>query len=267
MKLSEVYQILNTAAPKRLSDTYCEKYGAYDNSGILVDTGEEIQKVLFSLDFSYATIEKAEKSGANLIVTHHPAIYAKLGNVRIDEPLGKKLSLCIKKGISVVSQHLNLDVVEGGIDHALASGILLASGSEDTEFSVCSPVTEKDGYGRAYAVKEITLEKLFENLKEVFQTNRALCYGDKDRKINRVASFCGAGGDYEGVAFAYAQNADVIVSADFKHHTIVDALERDVCVIALTHYASENYGFQKYYEKIRKALDISCEFHTDETVL
>ena len=57
MKLSEIYQIADSLAPKALSDEYCAKYGAYDNSGILLDTGEEIRSAVFSLDLSFLAIE------------------------------------------------------------------------------------------------------------------------------------------------------------------------------------------------------------------
>ena len=59
----------------------------------------------------------------------------------------------------------------------------------------------------------------------------------------------------------------MIVSADFKHHVVTEALESGLCVVALTHYASENYGFSKYYKKIQKALEIPCEFYTDDETL
>ena len=54
------------------------------------------------------------------------------------------------------------------------------------------------------------------------------------------------GADEEAVAFAVKNGADVIVSSDFKHHVLTLANEKGIAVIALTHYASENYGFKKY---------------------
>lgn len=267
MKLSEIYKILNTAAPKRLSDEYCALYEAYDNSGILIDAGDEIKGALFTLDFSLSAIEKAIALNANLIVTHHPAIYGKIGEISVNEVLGKKLALCLRNGISIVSQHLNLDVVQGGIDESLCEGILRATASKKGEVKIACPVTEKDGYGRAYEIEKTTLESFVQSLKKEFKTDRVVVYGDYGRDIRRVASFCGAGGDYQGVAFAKREGADVIVSADFKHHVVTEALESGLCVVALTHYASENYGFSKYYKKIQKALEIPCEFYTDDETL
>ena len=39
MKLTKIYEAVDEIAPFSLSREYCEKYGAYDNSGILIDCG------------------------------------------------------------------------------------------------------------------------------------------------------------------------------------------------------------------------------------
>ena len=61
MKLNELYAILNDFAPKALSDEYCATYDGYDNSGILIDCNQAVQKVLFSLDFSLSALEKPRR--------------------------------------------------------------------------------------------------------------------------------------------------------------------------------------------------------------
>lgn len=268
MKLSEVYAVLNEIAPKTLSDEYCAKYGAYDNSGVLVDTGDEIKSVVFSLDLSFGTIDKAIDIGANLIVTHHPAIYGKIGNVRISDidPLGERLVRCIKNGISVVAMHLNLDVVKDGIDESLCEGICLASGGTYEGNAMVMHPIENSGYGRVYTVKEIPLFRLAESVSETFDTKRCLVYGE-NKTVKKVASFCGAGADEESVAFAIAQGADTIITADWKYHLITFALEKGLAVIDMTHYASEFYGFEKYYKKISQRVALPCALHKERALL
>lgn len=267
MKLSEFYQIANKFAPKALSDEYCERYGAYDNSGVLVDTGDEIEKALFSLDLTKAAIQKAKEIGANLIVTHHPAIYGKIGAILSEELLGEKLLSCIKKGISVLSMHLNLDGAAGGIDESLAQGVQKAAGRSDEKVGVkiMHPLS-CGGYGRVYKIEKCTAGELAKRLEKEFSTERVLVYG-AEREVEKAASFCGAGGDEEGLRFAKSQGADVMISADFKHHVIAAAIEEGLSVIVLTHYASENYGFKKYYEKICRQAGIPCVYHEDEILL
>lgn len=266
MKLSDIYAVADSVAPKRLSDEYCERYGAYDNSGVLVDCGEDIKGVLFSLDLSFAAIEKAIASGCNLIITHHPAIYGKIADIRTDDILGEKLIACIKNGISIIAMHLNLDGANGGIDESLRDGICRAITAKADKEVVMHPLS-CGGYGRAYDVQNCTLQNFTLSIEKEFSSKRVLVYGDIHKNISRVASFCGAGVDEGAIAFAKAQGADVIVSSDFKHHLIALALEKGVAVVILPHYASENYGFEKYYKKICQQLDMPCVFHTDTILL
>ncbi len=279
MKLSEFYALCDGLAPKTLSDEYCQKYGAYDNSGILVDTGEEVRGALFSLDLSFAAIDCAIEKGFNLIVIHHPAIYGKIGDIRATDfqPIGKKLIKCISHGISVIAMHLNLDCAEGGVDESLMQGVMLSAalGGFDGAASVGLIGAKAEhimhplsvgGYGRVYDIQKTTLSALAEGMKKVFSTGRVLVYG-ADRPILRAASFCGSGADEEAVEFAVQSGAQVMISSDFKHHVLTLAEESGLAVIVLTHYASENYGFEKYYEKLRRQVSVPCAYHTDKSLL
>lgn len=269
MKLSNFYALLNEAAPKTVSDEYCAQYHGYDNSGVLVDCGEEIKGALFTLDLTYAAIDEALAKGANLIVTHHPAIYGKIGNIRADDSalLGGKLVKCLRNGISVVSMHLNLDMTDGGIDESLMDGVCLAAGNTKAANIEKMHLLEQGAYGRAYDVGNVSLGDLVENMKKEFCTDRILTYGGAEQQITRVASFCGAGGDEAAVAFAKKSGAQAVISSDFKHHVLTLAVESGLAVIVLTHYASENYGFEKYCKKIRRQTAIPCDFHTDTHLL
>ncbi|MBQ7879293.1 MAG: Nif3-like dinuclear metal center hexameric protein [Clostridia bacterium] len=266
MRLNEVYETLDALAPKSLSDEYCARYNAYDNSGILIDTGDAIKGVAFSLDLSFAAIEKAIETGANLIVTHHPAIYGKISEIKADDRLGEKIIKCVKNGISVIAMHLNLDGAQGGVDESLARGVCFSAGGNEPVCTVMHPLTA-GGYGRAYNVPLITLGMLANNMKQTFSTKRVLVYGNERKRVSRAASFCGAGADEGAIEFALSQGADVVVSSDFKHHVLQFAMEKGLGVIALTHYASEHYGFEKYYQKIRSSVPVPCVYHTDEIML
>lgn len=268
MKLSEIYKIAEEIAPKKLSDEACQRLSLYDNSGILIDAGEDIEGAVFSLDLSFAAIEKAKRMGANLIVTHHPAIYGKMGEIRFDDEYltGAKITECLKNSISVIGMHLNLDFADGGTDECLMDGVVQAAKGEKGTPRIANVLSE-GGYGRVYDLPEISLRELSENMRTVFSTNRILTYGEGEKKIRRAASFCGAGADAKEVLFALHSGADALISSDFKHHVITLATESGLAVIALTHYASENFGFKKYYQKICQRIDIPCVYHTDENLL
>ena len=103
-------------------------------------------------------------------------------------------------------------------------------------------------------------------MKKVFSTDKVLVYGEENTEVTRVASFCGAGVDEKAIAYAKGMGAQVMVSSDFKHHLIQLLCESGMSVIVLTHYASEQYGFEKYYKKICQQVNIPCVYHTENNL-
>ncbi len=261
MYLKTIYKAADSIAPFALSKEYCETYGAHDNSGIQLDCGNEIKRVLFSLDLSAAAISRAKASGANCIVTHHPAIFYPLSSLEA-EGAGKEILECAKNGISVLSAHLNLDCAEGGIDDCLSEG--LTGGRPER---VMHPLAV-GGYGKTGTITPCAFERFLNAVSQRFHTQRMIAYGGGT--VNKIASFCGAGMDGDSVAFTLKSGADTFVSSDGKHHCIKELVENGVNVILLPHYAAEQYGFTRFYEKFQKILkeaDVCAELFTDERFL
>ena len=255
MRSKEIYDAVDELAPFALSREYCDTYGAYDNSGLILDCGGEVTGVLCSLDLCTRAVHEAEKAGCSLIFTHHPAIYRPIGCLRADDPL----TACAKAGISVLSAHLNLDCAPAGIDEELMLG--LGGGS-----AVLMHPLSGGGYGRAYDVREEPLAAFAERVRARFCTERAAVYGS--RPVRRVASFCGAGMDEESVAFALKEGADTFVSSDGKHHLIAQLAEHDVNLVLLPHYAAEQYGFVRFVQNLKKKLKgLPVRVFTDERLL
>ena len=254
MTLQEIYKKADELAPFALSKEWIEK-GAYDNSGIIVDIGGEINKVLFALDLTKASFEAAKRVGADCIVTHHPAIYAPIRSLGQDS----LILMCAKSGISVLSAHLNLDAAKGGIDESLMEGLGGKSVLAIMQTLQCG------GYGRVYDVKEQSLEELKAHAEREFSTKRVLTYGNAP--VKRIASFCGGGFDEEAIAFALEHGADTLCSSDSKHHLITGALESGLNILLFTHYASEQYGFHRFFLRMREALSVPCEYFAEERFL
>lgn len=236
MKLDKVLEILEKHAPLSLSHEFCEKYDAYDNSGIIVNSGDDIKGAVFSLDLTLNAVKKAIECGYNLIITHHPAIYKPIKTLNETDALYQ----AITNKIAVISMHLNLDAAKYGIDYWLAKGL----GAEDEK--ILMPLGEY-GYGRIFSVNK-TLNRVEADYKNTFNSNKVFVYGDLNKKIQTAASFCGAGfSDYE---YALSLDADLIISADIPHHMILKVLESGRNVMQITHYASEIYGFEKFYDSV-----------------
>jgi putative NIF3 family GTP cyclohydrolase 1 type 2 len=181
--------------------------------------------------------------------THHPAIYSPLKSLSEDDIISAPVLKAIKKGINIISMHLNLDVAEGGIDACLCLGL------GGTKYKILDMLDEKHGYGREFSVTPVTLKEYSNRAKKVFGTNKIITYGKPSATVKKVASFCGGGaGHAEKYVINKTTDADLIVTSDMAHHVIKEILDSGKCVMIIPHYASEEYGFKKYYERVVDAI-------------
>ena len=250
MNVNGFLNLLEEVAPLNLSKEFCEKYGAYDNSGIIVSVDEEITGVVFALDLTDAVINTAIQKGYNLIVTHHPAIYKGITEI----PTSSVIYKAIKNNIGVISMHLNSDGAKYGVDYYLAKGL----GAKNEE--ILMPLTG-GGYGRTFTLNK-KLCNVVEDYKKEFNSNKVFVYGNLNDNIQTVSSFCGGGFDY--YEYSLSEKSQLIVSSDIPHHLILKVVESGRAVMQITHYASEIYGFKKMYEGVNFANKI---FVTEEIYL
>ena len=252
MNAIKLYEKLNGYAPITLSYSMNER-GHHDNSGILVDCGNETDKILFCLDLTTQSVKYAKEKGCGIIVTHHPAIYRPIKNLLGDAPV----LTCAKNNISVISMHLNLDCAKYGTDYFLAKGL------GGKEIQILDLLGENEGYGRLSSIDK-TAEEIFNNYKIQFNTDKVLLYGEKTKRITKMASFCGAGLGAEEVEIAYENGAEMVVSSDIPHHVLLLAIEKGLAVINCSHYSSENYGMRKFAENIGAEINEKIYFFDDE---
>ncbi len=254
MKIKEILELLEQKVPLSLSHAAINALGAYDNSGFILDGGnEDTNSVVFALDLTCGAVDLAVKNGANFIITHHPAIYRPVKSV------SGLYTKCIAAGISVYSTHLSLDTAHDGIEDGLARII----GAKNTE--MLEQTTEGYGFGRYFEIESVSFKELIKKISEALKTQKMMVFGDENRTINKVASFCGAGLD-EG-AIARAKDAELLVSADISHHVLLAAIDKDKCVLQLTHYASEAFAMQAFCQKFCLENNIKYDFYLDERFL
>ena len=260
LTLNAFFDYLNNVAPLEYSYKLIEQ-GDYDNSGILIKNHDEVKKVLFSLDLSYETLKKAKALGVDTVVTHHPVIYTPLKAFVKEGEAEDLVRLAIKQNLNVISMHLNLDVADGGIDACLTKAL----GGE--KYKILFPLKEGVGYGREFNIKGITLAEFVKKSKKELGASRVTYYGKKNTKLNFGASFCGGGASYvQKYVGDLGAKADVIISSDVPHHVIKQVVENGKCLVLFSHYATENYGFYRYYEKIKNitAKNAECFFFADK---
>ena len=248
LKINNVYSILNDLAPFEISEEVI-KNGGYDNSGILINTHSEISKILFSLDLSLECVNRAKRLGCDTIITHHPAIYTPIKELSVEDASQVALVKAIEYKINVISMHLNLDFATNGIDFYLAK----CCGGEDIK--VIEKPAYARGYGSEFTIKNTTLGQLVKRLKDKLKTNKITVYGSQNLIIDKVASFCGGGSSTAvGAVEKGLADANVIVTSDMAHHQIKQLVESGKAIVLLTHYSSENYGFNQFYVNLSDRL-------------
>ena len=109
--VGEIYRLMDEIAPFAWAESW-------DNSGLLVGSaGCKVDTALLALDVTGPVIEQAVACGAQLIITHHPVIFHKLGKLSA-ESIVYRLA---QHNLSVISAHTNLDVAPGGVNDQLAA--------------------------------------------------------------------------------------------------------------------------------------------------
>ena len=92
-----------------------------DNVGHIISIDDkEVTAVVLSLDLTSKAVDIATNVGANLIITHHPAIPQAVSWLDSSSPPTKEVTRCIRYGINVYSAHTNLDAAPDGVSFRLA---------------------------------------------------------------------------------------------------------------------------------------------------
>ena len=258
MKLKDVFQILEKEYPLAISLQFANRLSIHDNSGILVNFDDEIRQILFTLDLTDAAVEKAIQNDVNCIITHHPVIFKPIKSLSATGENANLLKAIANK-INIISMHLNADAAPKGIDYYLANALGLKKLK-----AVQHTILENCQYGRIYEIEKKTLDCILQECILEFKSDKMWLFGDKNREVTTVASFCGAGIDHSVIEFLKENNVELVVSSDIKHNFLVDLLELNIAVLQMTHYVNENYGFYKMYKDIERKLECKCHYFLEK---
>ncbi len=111
-----IFGFLEELAPLRLAEDY-------DNPGFLAgDAAAPVSRALLVLDITPEAVREAEKTGAQLLISHHPVIFKP---VRAVLARGKTAALweLARRNVAAVCMHTNLDAAPGGVNDALAAAL------------------------------------------------------------------------------------------------------------------------------------------------
>ena len=220
MKVQEIYDVLNEISPFALQEKW-------DNAGLLVGSFEDdINNIYISIDLDEKLIQNAERN--SLIITHHPLIFSGLKRVNFNTYSTKLLKELIKKDISLISMHTNIDKTH--LNKYVAEEILGFKIENSKDFiSYCEINMKFDD-----------LVKYVSSKLDLKTTNTVRC----NDFIKKIAIVTGS-----GMSLIDEIKADCFLTGDIKYHDAMEAKARNISLIDIRHYESEKY-FNKLIEEL-----------------
>jgi dinuclear metal center YbgI/SA1388 family protein len=95
---------------------------AWDAVGLVCgDPDEPVDAMLLAVDAVPETVQEARRTGAQLLVTHHPLLLSGVHGVPADDPKGRLVHSLIRGGVAHFVAHTNADVADPGVSDALAA--------------------------------------------------------------------------------------------------------------------------------------------------
>ena len=249
--VKDFVKIMGEMAPARLAEDW-------DNVGLQLGRNEkEIRVILCALDFSAEVLEQAFQLHADIIVTHHPAIFHGIKQFTDRDWRTALLLEAARKDIAVYSAHTNLDSVAGGVNDVLANLLELQnvegfSGEDSLE-----------GIGRIGVLKEISDINVFaEKIKSVLKLKHVTVIS-AGRPVRKVAVCGGSGMDF--LDCAVRAGADTYVTGDVKYHDAQEARGKHINLIDATHQGTELPVVNELADRL--ALRLSREGYTAKVLV
>ena len=239
MKVADIIKVIEQFAPLTLAESY-------DNCGLMVgDANASITKLLLCVDVTPEIVEEAITTGAQMIVAHHPLIFAPIKKFVDKSSTERALLMLIKNDISLYIAHTSIDAAIGGVSFALGKKLNL---SQMQVLSVAHPKGE--GYGVIGELSEpMVYGDFISLLKDVTGMPYIRTTAPIKAMVKRVALCGGSGSDL--LEKAISSGADLYISADFKYHAFFLA-EKSISIADIGHYESEKVVLELFYGIIIK---------------
>jgi dinuclear metal center YbgI/SA1388 family protein len=210
MKIKEIYNYLDSLSPFSLQEKW-------DNSGLIVGNMDDDFNMLYiSLDLDLELIKKVKKN--SLIITHHPLIFSALKTLNNDSYSTKILKKLIKKDISLISMHTNIDKTH--LNSYVGREILGLDFKKDKDFILKANI-------------DLSFDSFTKLLKDKLNL-KILKVVNAKKNIKSVSLTTGS-----GMSLLSDITTDCFLTGDIKYHEAMEAKARDICLIDIGHYESE----------------------------
>ncbi len=119
MQLKQITQVIESIAPLAFQESY-------DNAGLIIgQPDDEISGILITLDITEEILDEAIRKKLNLIVAHHPIIFAGIKKLNGKNYIERCIAKAIKHDIAIYAAHTNLDSVFGGVNSKICEKLEL----------------------------------------------------------------------------------------------------------------------------------------------
>ncbi len=232
MKIKDVIYTLECFAPLPLQEDY-------DNAGLQVGLTEaEVSGVLLCLDVTEDVIAEAEREGCNMIVSHHPLIFRKLRCVTDENYVQRCVMQAVKKDITIVAMHTNLDCAQGGVNYMIARKL----GLDMNTVRLLGAHTVNGVEGGIGVIGEfpedVSSREYMYKVKETFGASCVMGNELLHRPVRKVA-ICGGAGSFM-LQQAMKEGADAFLTGEMHYHEyFVDNQQIQISVVG--HYESERF--------------------------
>ncbi len=227
------------AAMNRLADPDWAE--SWDNVGLLLgDPGAPLRRVLLTLDLTAPAMKQAQDIGADLILTHHPAIFTSLSKLTAGPGLTGRLWQLARAGKACLAAHTNLDAAPQGVSAALADRLGLTGCQVTIAWPGAADAAARGiGYGRTGVLTSANSRFSFtRRINQRLETAGCFLNFDHDAEIHRIAVF---GGSFDGEwleALSQSQ-VDMVVAGEIKHHHLLALRDYGIAAVAAGHEATE----------------------------
>jgi dinuclear metal center YbgI/SA1388 family protein len=235
MKAKDIALIIEEFAPLGTQEPW-------DNSGFCIGSPEqEIKGVMIGFDCTPELIEAAVAVGANMVITHHPLIFAGVKKINPDTFIGKCITLAITNGVVIYSAHTNADKAEGGVTALMA----LRLGLQNIE-----PLDETSLALVGTLPSPVEPQELSTFVKKAFGVERLRSSRLIEEPVSRVAVCAGSGSSF--IPQAMEAEVQLFITGDLSYHHYF--CSEGFMVMDIGHYESERDIVDKLYEILSKKI-------------
>jgi len=222
-------------------------------NGIQVECSKkEIKKILFAVDASLESINKAINTKSDLMIVHHGILFGK--QLTITGNLKKRIELLIKNDIGLIAYHLPLDKHEEYGNNAQ----ILKTIDQDCEI-------EPFGFSKGISIgfktelkNSIKINEIGKKLKFIENNINPMILDFGPKEIKKICCISGSGA--HNFNEVIEGGIDLFITGDQEHVLYHDAKENNINIIFAGHYYTETFGINAMKKLISKEFNVETLF-------